>query len=194
MRRMPGSVTRLSANDSPFNPIPPDLLYYRIPSVLQKLMSLPASDPKTYQARIAELERRIQIEDAPERVRARSMAMRQCDELTEVAGVLHEQFNFDAMLEQQRKVNGEYKPRLVVSTSQEGRAIEIRVSDNGPGVSRHAWERVFEPFFTTKPAGSGTGLGLSLSYDIVTQGHGGSLFLESQEGEGTTFIVRLPRG
>ena len=53
-------------------------------------------------------------------------------------------------------------------------------------------EKSFEPFFTTKPTGSGTGLGLSLSYDIVTQGHGGTLLVESEEGEGATFIVTLP--
>ncbi len=53
-------------------------------------------------------------------------------------------------------------------------------------------EKIFEPFFTTKPTGKGTGLGLSLSYDIVTQGHGGTLTVESEEGEGATFIVTLP--
>ncbi|MFV1981755.1 MAG: ATP-binding protein, partial [Rhodothermia bacterium] len=71
-------------------------------------------------------------------------------------------------------------------------AIEIRISDNGPGIPEKVKARIFEPFFTTKPTGSGTGLGLSMSYDIVTKGHGGSLEVESAEGEGATFIVRLP--
>ncbi|KAA0220049.1 sensor histidine kinase [candidate division KSB1 bacterium] len=71
-------------------------------------------------------------------------------------------------------------------------AIETRLSDNGGGISDEVREKIFEPFFTTKPTGSGTGLGLSLSFDIVTQGHGGTLTVESREGEGATFIVKLP--
>ncbi len=70
--------------------------------------------------------------------------------------------------------------------------VEIRVGDNGPGIAQEIREKIFEPFFTTKPAGSGTGLGLSLSYDIVTQGHGGTLTVESTEGEGATFVITLP--
>jgi signal transduction histidine kinase len=71
---------------------------------------------------------------------------------------------------------------------------EIRISDNGPGMPDHVKARIFEPFFTTKPTGSGTGLGLSMSYDIVTKGNGGSLEVESEVGRGATFIVRLPVG
>ncbi|MCL4709554.1 hypothetical protein KJ068_30770 [bacterium] len=71
-------------------------------------------------------------------------------------------------------------------------AVETRLSDNGGGTSDEVREKIFEPFFTTKPTGSGTGLGLSLSFDIVTQGHGGTLTVESREGEGATFIVKLP--
>ena len=70
--------------------------------------------------------------------------------------------------------------------------VEIRVRDNGPGMPAHVRERVFEPFFTTKPAGEGTGLGLSLSHDIITKGHGGTLTVESEEGVGTEFVVTLP--
>jgi signal transduction histidine kinase len=70
--------------------------------------------------------------------------------------------------------------------------VEIRVSDNGGGIPETLRARVFEPFFTTKPAGSGTGLGLSLSYDIVTKGHGGTLTVESEDGRGATFLVTLP--
>jgi len=87
-------------------------------------------------------------------------------------------------------------PTVNVSTSRTDVAgsdwIEIRISDNGPGIPEKVKARIFEPFFTTKPTGSGTGLGLSMSYDIVTKGHGGSLEVESTEGEGATFIVRLP--
>ena len=87
-----------------------------------------------------------------------------------------------------------YIPVIQVSTSVKDRNVEIRVSDNGPGIPPDVKDKIFEPFFTTKPAGSGTGLGLSLSYDIVTQGHGGTLTVESEEGEGTTFVVTLPKG
>jgi signal transduction histidine kinase len=81
---------------------------------------------------------------------------------------------------------------VTVSTRQVDGHVEIRVSDNGPGIPSEIKEKIFEPFFTTKPTGSGTGLGLSLSYDIVTQGHGGTLTVERGEGSGATFIVTLP--
>jgi len=83
-------------------------------------------------------------------------------------------------------------PTVTISTSKSGANIEIRVVDNGPGIPPKVKERIFEPFFTTKPTGTGTGLGLSMSYDIITKSHGGSLEVESVEGEGATFIVRLP--
>jgi signal transduction histidine kinase len=83
-------------------------------------------------------------------------------------------------------------PEVCITTHRLPEAVEIRVADNGPGIPKEILERIFEPFFTTKPAGSGTGLGLSLSYDIVTQGHGGTLTLESEEGQGARFIVTLP--
>ncbi|GAB3643818.1 tetratricopeptide repeat-containing sensor histidine kinase [Spirosoma arcticum] len=70
--------------------------------------------------------------------------------------------------------------------------IEIRVSDNGTGISDAVKPKIFQPFFTTKPTGEGTGLGLSLSYDIITKGHQGSLLVHSQEGEGTEFVIQLP--
>ncbi|ALW84808.1 hypothetical protein AUC43_06740 [Hymenobacter sedentarius] len=88
-----------------------------------------------------------------------------------------------------------YEPTVVVSTARgTGRAVEIRVKDNGPGMPPDVQQQVFQPFFTTKPAGEGTGLGLSLSYDIVTKGHGGTLTVHSQEGHGTEFLIRLPLG
>jgi signal transduction histidine kinase len=66
------------------------------------------------------------------------------------------------------------------------------VQDNGTGIPKAALDKIFQPFFTTKPSGEGTGLGLSLSYDIITKGHGGELTVQSEEGEGATFVVRLP--
>ena len=99
---------------------------------------------------------------------------------------------FDAVYEQARAVGGSFAPTVQVRTQQQEAAVEIRVSDNGPGISKDLMAKIFEPFFTTKPTGSGIGLGLSLSYDIVTQGHGGTLAVESKVGQGTTFVVTLP--
>ena len=70
--------------------------------------------------------------------------------------------------------------------------VEIRVSDNGTGMPEAVKATIFQPSFTTKPTGEGTGLGLSLSYDLITKGHGGSLTVTSQEGEGTEFVITLP--
>ena len=70
--------------------------------------------------------------------------------------------------------------------------MEICVKDNGNGIPQKILDKIFQPFFTTKPTGQGTGLGLSLSYDIVTKGHGGDLKVETDENTGTTFIVSLP--
>ena len=72
-----------------------------------------------------------------------------------------------------------------------GRAVEIKVSDNGGGIPQKVLEKIFQPFFTTKPTGQGTGLGLSLSYDII-KSHGGELKVETKEGEGSEFIISLP--
>ena len=97
----------------------------------------------------------------------------------------------DAVLTKRRSGHGAYTPTLRVSTRREGGSVVLRVHDNGAGILRDIRDRIFEPFFTTKPPGMGTGLGLSLSYDIV-QGHGGTITCESVEGEGTTFFVALP--
>ena len=70
--------------------------------------------------------------------------------------------------------------------------VILTVKDNGRGIPSKALEKIFQPFFSTKPTGRGTGLGLSLAYDIVTKGHGGELKVETKEGEGTAFIVQLP--
>ncbi|MBL0006543.1 MAG: HAMP domain-containing histidine kinase [Saprospiraceae bacterium] len=69
--------------------------------------------------------------------------------------------------------------------------VTVSVSDNGPGIPNHLLDKIFQPFFTTKPTGQGTGLGLSLSYDIV-KAHGGELKVETKQGEGSVFIIQLP--
>jgi signal transduction histidine kinase/ligand-binding sensor domain-containing protein len=89
-----------------------------------------------------------------------------------------------------------YKPEVTVRTTSwnppsGGRGASISVTDNGPGIPDSIKDKIFQPFFTTKPTGSGTGLGLSLSYDIV-KAHGGELKVETKEGEGTEFIIQLP--
>ncbi|MFZ1800883.1 MAG: ATP-binding protein, partial [Chitinophagaceae bacterium] len=86
---------------------------------------------------------------------------------------------------------GNYKPLVSVQTKKLVDAIEIKVSDNGNGIAQKDVEKIFQPFFTTKPTGQGTGLGLSLSYDIV-KAHGGTINVETIENEGTTFLIHLP--
>ena len=84
------------------------------------------------------------------------------------------------------------QPRLKVSTRWTGSAVEIRVRDNGNGVPASVRDKLFTPFFTTKPTGEGTGLGLSLSYEIITVTLGGKLRVESEEGQYAEFTVVLP--
>ena len=84
-----------------------------------------------------------------------------------------------------------YEPTVTVSTHKEGDKLEIRVADNGNGIPQKILDKIFQPFFTTKPTGQGTGLGLSLSYDIV-KAHGGELKVETIENEGTEFKIILP--
>ena len=85
-----------------------------------------------------------------------------------------------------------YDPIVTVKTKKENGKIEITVKDNGNGIPQKVLDKIFQPFFTTKPTGQGTGLGLSLSYDIVTKGHGGELKVETREGEGSEFSIQLP--
>jgi signal transduction histidine kinase len=99
---------------------------------------------------------------------------------------------FYAVHQQAGASNGAYIPTVQVRTRRHSDHIEIRVADNGPGIAESLCQKIFEPFYTTKPTGTGTGLGLSISYDIVVQGHGGMLTVESTEGEGAAFIVTLP--
>lgn len=98
---------------------------------------------------------------------------------------------FYAINERKKKAEDGYQPKVIITTKQLGDRIEIKVSDNGSGIPEHIKSKIFQPFFTTKPAGQGTGLGLSLSYEIIVKGHGGSFELESTEGIGTEFIITL---
>jgi signal transduction histidine kinase len=86
-----------------------------------------------------------------------------------------------------------YLPKLVVRTKKIEAGVEIRLEDNGSGIPEKLLDKIFQPFFTTKPTGEGTGLGLSLSYDIITKGHGGDLKVSSEQGIGTRFTITLPK-
>jgi signal transduction histidine kinase len=96
------------------------------------------------------------------------------------------------VVDEKKKSGAEnYEPTVIVSTKKEGKELEIKVEDNGNGIPKEVLDKIFQPFFTTKPTGQGTGLGLSLSYDIV-KAHGGELKVETRENEGTEFKVILP--
>jgi signal transduction histidine kinase len=88
--------------------------------------------------------------------------------------------------------DNDYKPEVIVSTKKLDGKIEIQVKDNGNGIPDIIKDKIFQPFFTTKPTGQGTGLGLSLSYDIITKGHGGNIEVDSKMGQKTQFIITLP--
>jgi two-component system NtrC family sensor kinase len=112
----------------------------------------------------------------------------------EMGRVLLNLFNnaFYALREKQKTAPGDYPPRVTVSTIQTKNRVEIRILDNGMGIPEAVKQKIFQPFFTTKPTGQGTGLGLSLSYDIVVKGHGGEMLAESQDGQYTEMILFLP--
>ncbi len=112
----------------------------------------------------------------------------------EIGRVLLNLYNnaFFAVRERQKATLVDYQPTVTVSSIQANGQVQIRVSDNGTGIPEAVKAKIFQPFFTTKPTGEGTGLGLSLSYDIITKGHGGTLTVETQEGECTEFIITLP--
>jgi two-component system, NtrC family, sensor kinase len=99
---------------------------------------------------------------------------------------------FYAVTEKRKAADKDYKPLVMVTTKRVNDKVEIIVKDNGTGIPKKVFDKIFHPFFTTKPAGQGTGLGLSLSYDIVIKGHGGELLVRTEEGQGTEFIVQLP--
>lgn len=98
---------------------------------------------------------------------------------------------FYAVNEKKKREKSSYEPMVTLSTKNLNDRIEVRVTDNGNGIHRDVLEKIFQPFFTTKPTGQGTGLGLSLSYDII-KAHGGELKVETKEGEGSVFIIHLP--
>ncbi len=99
---------------------------------------------------------------------------------------------FYAVNERQKKEQDSgYKPQVTLTTSKQGDQVVIEVADNGTGMTEQVKEKIFQPFFTTKPTGEGTGLGLSLSYDIITKGHGGKFEVLTREGEGTSFIIQI---
>ncbi len=101
---------------------------------------------------------------------------------------------FYAAIKRNEQVNGgNYEPTLTASTRNLGDSIEIRIRDNGTGISEAVKDKIFNPFFTTKPAGEGTGLGLSISHDVIVKQHGGSIEVETQPGEFTEFKIILPR-
>ncbi|SPE42472.1 Response regulator receiver sensor signal transduction histidine kinase (fragment) [Candidatus Sulfopaludibacter sp. SbA3] len=95
----------------------------------------------------------------------------------------------------QRALKGEpgFRPLLRCTTQGCANEVEIRIRDNGTGIPKDVLPKIFNPFFTTKPAGSGTGLGLSLSYQIIVEQHKGTMRVDTQEGEFTEFIITLPK-
>ncbi len=112
----------------------------------------------------------------------------------DIGRVLLNLFNnaFYAVNQKQKTAGADYKAEVSVSTSKENGQVTIKVKDNGTGVPDAIKEKIMQPFFTTKPTGEGTGLGLSLTYDMVVKGHGGSIAVESIEGDGSEFIIKLP--
>jgi signal transduction histidine kinase len=98
---------------------------------------------------------------------------------------------FYAVTEKKKQIAHGYDPTVSVSTKKLSDKIEIKVKDNGAGIPKSIVDKIFQPFFTTKPTGQGTGLGLSLSYDII-KAHGGEIKVATKEGEGSEFIIEIP--
>jgi signal transduction histidine kinase len=112
----------------------------------------------------------------------------------DIGRVLLNLFNnaFYAVNQKRKALNDDYKPEVTVATMIENGQIVIKVKDNGVGMPEHIKDKIMQPFFTTKPTGEGTGLGLSLTYDMVVKGHGGTIQVNSVEGKGSEFIIQLP--
>jgi len=100
---------------------------------------------------------------------------------------------FYAVAQRAKQEDEAYRPTVWLSSRLENGTVEIRIKDNGTGIPASARAKIFEPFFTTKPTGQGTGLGLSLSYDIICNGHGGTLAVAGEPGEFTELTVRVPQ-
>jgi two-component system, NtrC family, sensor kinase len=98
---------------------------------------------------------------------------------------------FYAVTEKKKQAGDDYEPTVSVSTKTLGNKVEVKVKDNGNGIPQKVMDKIFQPFFTTKPTGQGTGLGLSLSYDII-KAHGGEIKVETKEGGGSEFYIALP--
>jgi signal transduction histidine kinase len=112
----------------------------------------------------------------------------------DIGRVLINLFNnaFYAVNQKKKTAGADYKPEVTVTTSSEKGNIIIKVKDNGNGIPDAIKDKIMQPFFTTKPTGEGTGLGLSLSYDIVVKGHGGKIDINTKEGEFTEFTISIP--
>jgi two-component system NtrC family sensor kinase len=111
----------------------------------------------------------------------------------DIGRVLLNLFNnaFYSVNEKKLKLNGSFKPHISIASIKENGSVIIRVNDNGNGIPQNIVDKIFQPFFTTKPAGDGTGLGLSLSYDII-KAHGGEIRVKTEKGEGSEFMIQLP--
>lgn len=99
---------------------------------------------------------------------------------------------FYSLQEKKKQLGEDYTPEITVFTRRMKEGVIIKVKDNGVGIPEPILGKIYQPFFTTKPSGEGTGLGLSLSYDIITRSHGGEMLVETKEGEGAQFVVQLP--
>jgi signal transduction histidine kinase len=99
----------------------------------------------------------------------------------------------EAMAEWRDRNSGDQKiPKFILRVRHLDGTVLIEIEDNGPGIPEQVCKRIFEPFFTTKPVGVGTGLGLSVSYFIITQNHAGEMSVESEPGKGARFVIKLP--
>jgi signal transduction histidine kinase len=97
-----------------------------------------------------------------------------------------------AVQEKARRTGNGYMPTVQVTTRKHDESVAISVWDNGTGIPEKVVDKIYQPFFTTKPSGEGTGLGLSMSYDIVTKVHGGKMTVNSKAGEYAEFVIEMP--
>ncbi len=99
---------------------------------------------------------------------------------------------FYSLSEKKKRINGKFNPLVEISTRKYGDHVELGIRDNGMGIPREVIDKIFQPFFTTKPTGQGTGLGLSLTYDIITKEHEGKISVDTVQGEYAEFKINLP--